>query len=87
MNALDAERLVRAFLAEHVLSEDDLAKLGRDEHLLKTGVLNSLTLSHLIVYLEQQLGIQVPPEEFDPENFQSIRAICDFVERKRRRAP
>jgi acyl carrier protein len=87
MNAMDAEGLVRGFLAEHVLSEDDLAKVGRDDHLLKTGVLNSLTLSHLIVYLEQQLGIQVPPEEFDPENFQSIRAICAFVERKRRRAP
>jgi acyl carrier protein len=50
-------------------------------------VLNSLTLSHLIVYLEQQLGIEVPPSEFDPDNFQSIRAICDFVERKRRSAP
>jgi acyl carrier protein len=87
MNAVDAESLVRGFLAEHVLIEEDLAKVGRDDHLLKTGVLNSLTLSHLIVYLEQQLGIQVPPEEFDPENFRSIRAICDFVERKRRRAP
>jgi acyl carrier protein len=87
MSAVDAESLVRGFLAEHVLIEEDLAKVGREDHLLKSGVLNSLTLSHLIVYLEQQLGIQVPPSEFDPENFQSIRAICDFVERKRRRAP
>jgi len=87
MNAMDAESLVRGFLAEHVLTEDELAKVGRDDHLLKAGVLNSLTLSHLIVYLEDELGIQVPPSEFDPENFQSIRAICDFVERKQRRAP
>jgi acyl carrier protein len=87
MMAMDAERLVRGFLAEHVLSEEDLAKIGREDHLLKTGVLNSLTLSHLIVYLEQQLGIQVPPSEFAPENFQSIRAICDLVERQLQRAP
>ena len=84
---MDAESLVRGFLAEHVLTEDDLAKVGREDHLLKTGVLNSLTLSHLIIYLEDELGIQVPPSEFDPENFQSIRAICDFVERKQHRAP
>ncbi len=84
---MDAESLVRAFLADHVLTDDDLAKVGREDHLLKNGVLNSLTLSHLIVYLEERLGIQVPPSEFDPENFQSIRAICDFVERKRRGTP
>ena len=87
MSALDTESLVRGFLAEYVLSEDDLAKLGREDHLLKTGVLNSLTLSHLIVYLEEQLGIQVPPSEFDPENFQTIRSICDYVARKERRTP
>jgi acyl carrier protein len=87
MNAMDAESLVRGFLAEHVLTEDELAKVGREDHLLKTGVLNSLTLSHLIVYLEEQLGIEVPPSEFDPENFRSIRAIADFVERRVRRAP
>lgn len=79
---MDAESLVRRFLAEHVLTEDDLARVGREDHLLKTGVLNSLTLSHLIVYLEEQLGIHVPPSEFDPENFQSIGAICAYVARK-----
>ena len=84
---MDAESLVRGFLAEHVLTEDDLAKVGREDHLLKTGVLNSLTLSHLIVYLEEQLGIQVQPSEFDPENFQSIRAICAYVARKVAGAP
>jgi len=82
MNAMDAESLVRGFLAEHVLTEEELAKIGREDHLLKTGVLNSLTLSHLIVYLEEQLGIKVPPSEFDPENFQSIDAICAYVARR-----
>jgi acyl carrier protein len=82
MTAADPEALVRRFLAEQVLGEAEVGRIGRDDHLLKMGVLNSLTLTHLIVYLEEQLGIQVLPSEFDPQNFQSIRAICEYVARK-----
>ena len=82
MTGTDAEGLVRRFLAEQVLGEDEVRRIGPDDHLLKMGVLNSLTLTHLIVYLEEQLGIQVLPSEFDPQNFQSIRAICEYVGRK-----
>jgi acyl carrier protein len=79
MTAQDTEALVRRFLAEQVLGDDGVRRIGPDDNLLKMGVLNSLTLTHLIVYLEEQLGIQVPPSEFDPQNFQSVRAICRYV--------
>ncbi len=82
---MDPESIVRRFLADHVLATSDLAKIGREDHLLKTGVLNSLTLTHLILALEEELGIEIPPSDFDPENFQSIRAICELVERMPRR--
>jgi acyl carrier protein len=83
---MEPETLVRRFLGEHVLTAGELAKVGRDDHLLRTGVLNSLTLTHLIVSLEEDLGIRVPPSEFNPENFQSIRTICELVDRVRQRA-
>jgi len=82
---MDPETLVRRFLGEHVLTAPELAKLGREDHLLRTGVLNSLTLTHLIVSLEEELGIRVPPSEFNPEHFQSIRTICELVDRVQRR--
>jgi acyl carrier protein len=82
----DPEQIVRQFLADHVLTAPELAGIGRDDHLLKNGILNSLTLTHLILALEEQLGISIPPSDFDPENFQSIRAICDLVERVPRTA-
>ena len=59
MTAADTEGLVRRFLAEQVLGEGEVGRIGRDDHLLKMGVLNSLTLTHLIVFLEEQLGIRV----------------------------
>ena len=82
---MDPESLVRRFLGEHVLTSTELARIGREDHLLKTGVLNSLTLTHLVVSLEEDLDIQIPPSEFDPENFQSIQSICELVERVQRR--
>lgn len=78
---MDPENIVRRFLADHVLTPSELARIGSDDHLLKTGVLNSLTLTHLMLSLEEELGIQIPPSDFNPENFHSIRAICELVER------
>ena len=75
----DTEVVVRAFLLDHVLTEEELARIGREDHLIKLGVLNSLTLSHLIVHLEDRLGIAVLPAEYNPRNFESIAAICAFV--------
>ena len=82
----EPEQIVRRFLADHVLTAPELARIGRDDHLLKNGILNSLTLTHLILALEEQLGISIPPSDFDPDNFQSIRTICDLVERMPRGA-
>jgi len=78
----DTEARLRRFLADQVLAEEEVAVIGLDDHLLKRGILNSLTLSHLIVHLEQQFGFTVTPAEYNPENFQSLRTICAFVTRK-----
>jgi acyl carrier protein len=78
----EVEKTIRRFLTEQVLTETDAEKLGEDTHFFQTGILNSLTLIHLIDFLEAQFNLVVTPAEFQPENFQSIRTICEYIQKK-----
>lgn len=44
-------------------------------------VLDSLDIVMLITEIYDRLGIRIPAEEIIPQNFSSVRAISDMVER------
>lgn len=76
----DIEARVRLFIVEQL--DPDAGTLDADADLLAAGMLNSLTLMHLVMYLEETFGLEVTPAEFDARNFRSVRAIEAFVQRK-----
>lgn len=51
------------------------------EALMDDGILDSLILVELISALSMEYGIMIPYEEITPENFNSIAAISNLVER------
>ena len=78
----DIKSQVRSYIYEAFLFgagngvEDDASLLAR-------GVLDSTGVLELILFLEQQFGIQVEDAEMLPENLDSIVSIERFVQRKR----
>lgn len=51
-----------------------------DDDLLDSGIINSLGLLKLVAYLEDDLGIEVPPEDVVYENFHSVAALTAYLE-------
>ena len=62
----------------------DLGKktLESDEDLLGSGIIDSMGVIKLVVFLEKTFGIVVADEDVVPENFQSLNCIVKFVEQK-----
>ncbi|TDY04543.1 UNVERIFIED_CONTAM: phosphopantetheine binding protein [Lysinibacillus xylanilyticus] len=58
-------------------------ELGRDEDIFSLGFVNSLFATQLIMFLEKEFDITVEPEDMDLNNFRTINAIVEFVERKK----
>jgi acyl carrier protein len=56
--------------------------VGHEESLLKNGLIDSLGILEVVAFLETEFGIAVSDEELSPENFQSIRNLSSFVQRK-----
>ena len=57
-----------------------IEQIGEDESLVATGLIDSLALVQIVVYLENTYGIDFSAQGFEPERLASMASILDFVE-------
>lgn len=57
-------------------------EVSDDASLFDSGVIDSFGMIGLVISLEQQFGIAVPPEEATAERFRSIASIAAYIETK-----
>lgn len=52
-----------------------------EESLFDRGILDSMALMELIMFIEDRTGLKVPPEEVNPDNFETISRIEKLLNR------
>jgi len=50
---------------------------------LESGILDSLSILRLTIFLKEKLGVQVDSDEVVSENFDTVDAICRCVQEKK----
>lgn len=60
----------------------DPQKISDRTLLFDEGIFDSLGLLNLITFLEKDFNVKVDDSELDAENFESIKAIESFLEKK-----
>lgn len=56
--------------------------LKEDEDIFSLGLINSLFVMQLVLYVEKEFNITCQGEDLDMDNFRTITTINDFVTRK-----
>ena len=71
-------------LEKFVLDEllEDLDALDPHENLLVDGMIDSLGMVRLVAFIEEELNVTVPPEDFVIENFQTLNIIGGYLKRR-----
>jgi acyl carrier protein len=82
-DATAIEDAIGRFIADDLLLGSGGAKLDPQEPLISGGLVDSLALVQLIVFLEEAFQITVRDGEVVPENFQTIRRIAALVAERR----
>ncbi len=54
-----------------------------DDALLESGIVDSLGILEIVNFVTVTFGIAVSDDDLRPENFNSIRSLAEFVDRKR----
>ena len=78
----DFSNPVRKFISENFLFREDTGSLADDDSFLEAGIIDSTGVLELISFLEDTYKIEVTDEEMLPENFDSIRRIVAYLDRK-----
>ncbi len=60
--------------------------LQLDERLVASGLIDSLAIMQIVVYLEENYAIDFAASGFDPDRLASMGSIVDLIEEARARA-
>ena len=74
---------LRKFILENYLFTDDQDALQDDTSFLDEGILDSMGILEIIVFLEEEFGVAVANDEMIPANLDSVANLLAFIERKR----
>lgn len=86
MSELEIASLTRAWLEREFLYMRPDFRLGNDDSLLKTGVIDSMGVLELVLFLEETFGVKVGDHQITADNLGSITAVARFVARARQAA-
>jgi acyl carrier protein len=73
---------LRQFLATEVLFSKEFS-FGDDTSLVEEGIVDSLGVVNLVMYVKAALGVEVEASDINPSNFDSVNNIVGYVMRKR----
>ena len=73
------EAVINDYISRELVQDAALLPLRNATSLLETGVLDSLSLLKLVVFVQERFGVMVDDVDLVPENFDSIDAICAYL--------
>jgi acyl carrier protein len=75
------EQVIRRFIREEIAPDCDVDKLESDESLLESGILDSFGIMLLLPFIEDNLRVNIPPDQLEPANFETLGSIVELVNR------
>lgn len=66
------------YIQNEILDGED-SDIQADTPLLRLGIIDSMQLSGLIAFIEEELGIELDSEQLDPAHFESVDAISRYL--------
>ena len=65
------------------LAQGRVAEIKPDDDLLATGVIDSLGILQLVMFVEEHFAVQIPDEDVLVENFRTIAVLTDYLDKRR----
>jgi acyl carrier protein len=73
---------IREFVVCNFLFDESIDVLPDDASLLKLGIIDSTGVLSLLLFTEEQFGIEVPDTDVTPEHFDSVERLAAYVNAK-----
>jgi len=78
-NASSPQEIIRSYILENI----NVPALDDDFDIFEAGIVNSLFAIELMTFLEKSFAVKVTMDDLDMQNFKSVNAASQFVQRKK----
>lgn len=76
------EEMIRSYIAENILFSDNGYPYPDDASFLEEGIVDSMGIMELVMFIEESFGVTVDDDDLIPDNFDSVSRLADYVGRK-----
>ncbi|MEJ2737797.1 MAG: acyl carrier protein [Anaerolineae bacterium] len=76
------EERIRAYIAENILFSNNGYPHSDEASFLEEGIVDSMGIMELVMFVEEQFGITVEDEELVPDNFDSVSRLAAYIRAK-----
>lgn len=80
---MEASRRLQHFIEQELMGGEPDRRIGEDDELLLSGIVDSLGVFRVVSFIETELGVRVPAEDVTLEHFQTVAAMVRYVESRR----
>jgi acyl carrier protein len=79
---LNVEQSIKSYILSEFLPDEDPAQLTEATPLITTGILDSIAVLKLVLFLEEHFSMTIEAYEADPEHLDTIERIAELVRSK-----
>lgn len=78
----ELETSIKDFINRNFLMNSGAITFSNTDSFIEKGIIDSTGILELVNFIQQSFKIQIGDDELLPENFDSIRNICTYIQRK-----
>lgn len=78
------QTIISDYISQELVRDASLLPLTGETPLLESGILDSLSLLQLVVFLEGRFGVTVGDADLLPQNFETVNTICAYLRTRER---
>lgn len=75
----DVEGKVAGYIAENILFSKNGYPYTYDDSFLENGIIDSMNVLELVMFVEENFGFKVKDDEILPDNFDSVSKLSTFI--------
>jgi len=75
------EEKIRTYIAENILFSNNGYRYSDDASFLEEGIVDSMGIMELVMFVEENFGVTVDDEDLTPDNFDSVDRVAAYIRR------
>lgn len=76
------EQSIRTYIAENIIFSGNGYPYPDDTSFLNEGIVDSMNILELVLFVEERFGVKVEDAEIIPDNFDSVTRLAGYVRGK-----